>query len=293
MAGFFSRIFGLGGSAEGESAAEAEAETFLGYEVVKKAAMAGPVTTYLGRDREKDAPVAIKVLDPGKRGDKDKGPRFQREAEVYGKLSHPHIVTFLAAGEEDGKPGIVLEWIAAPTLAAILKEEPRRFQPPQALQLYRQLLGALESAHAQGVVHRDVSPKNIHVVDGKHLKLTNFSVAKASDPRLSTRVGTHFGDYRYSSPEQNKAQETDATTDLYSAGLILYELLTGQKALSGNGLVEVLGQQMREEFVAASRMRPGVPEAVDGYLARLLAFDAKRRPGSAEAARARLDDLGL
>lgn len=168
--------------------------------------------------------------------------RFKREAQAAGRLSHPHIVTIHEYGELDETPYIVMEYMAGKDLACVLRENPRR-PIPEVERIMTQLLGALSHAHSHGLVHRDIKPANIFILEEGSIKVVDFGIARVEASSL-TNVGTVLGTPAYMSPEQFLGTTVDARSDIFSSGVILYELLTGDKPFKGS-VVSIMQQVLR------------------------------------------------
>lgn len=162
---------------------------------------------------------------------------FKLEAQAAGRLSHPKIVAIYGVGEDDGTPYIVMEYAPGPTLKQCLAEQRAHYDLKKIINIMMQLLDALGHAHAHKVVHRDIKPANIILSDGK-IKLTDFGIAKIETSHL-TMLGDVKGTPNYMSPEQWRGVPVDHRTDLFSAGLILYELLTGERPFSGDSQITI------------------------------------------------------
>jgi serine/threonine-protein kinase len=227
-------------------------------------------------------PIALKLLQAGgmdARTADELRLRFRREAQVAGQLVHPNIVAVYDIREgiatEDGRtsgPFIVMEYVAGGDLKSRIASK-ARFTLPQIAQVMGQLLSALHYAHARGIVHRDVKPANVLMRENGRLKLTDFGIARIADSDL-TQTGEVMGTLTYMSPEQLTGAPVDARADLYSCGVILYELLTGEPPFVG-AATTIMQKILNQEALPPSRLNPALPKALDDVLDMALA----KRPG--------------
>ena len=246
----------------------------------------GMAVVYLARDVELDRPVALKLLGEHAAADSSFRKRFVREARVAAKLVHPNIVQVFDAGEDHGRPFIVMEYVDGESLADVLQRR-RKLPPQEVVDVALQVCGGLEHAHEGGVVHRDVKPANLlRRADGT-VKIADFGIARAAEATKLTRVGTVLGTAAYLSPEQAAGEEVTAAADIYSLGVVLYELLTGETPHRFDSLADLTVKQ-RESVITPVRDRePSVPPALEEVVMRCLARNPSYRPASAaELARA-------
>ena len=252
------------------------------------------------RDPAIDRVVAIKVLRLGfSRDDADRRTfieRFRREAKIAGKLSHPHIVGVYDVGStEDDAPYLVMELFPGVSLSQLLERDPRDdggLRDVEEIRLIvHQLASALAYAHAEGVVHRDVKPANVLYQPGPRIKLVDFGIAKIEALEL-TATGELIGTPSYMSPEIFAGDPVDGRSDLFSLGVILYQLLTGRRPFEAESVSRTIFRVLHDEPVAPSKLRKGLPPAWDHLCARLLAKDPARRYPKAEALIEDLDAVG-
>jgi serine/threonine protein kinase len=227
--------------------------------------------------------VAIKTipLDLPEAGRAEFEERFQREAKSAGRLSHPGIVTIYDVGETDNVAYIAMEYLHGQSLKDILDQH-GSLPLDLALDTAIQMADALAFAHEHGIVHRDIKPGNVIVLEDRGvIKLTDFGIAHINAAQSETGVGLLVGSPRYMAPEQITGKPLDGRTDVFSAGVVLYEMLTGQAPFTAPDLHMLLYRIVNETPPPASRLRPGIPSEVDRLLARCLAKQPNLRPASA------------
>ncbi|AUX42613.1 protein kinase [Sorangium cellulosum] len=251
------------------------------YAIERRAGAGSLGTVYLARDLARDEPVAIKVLrDPTD----EARTRFAREARALAALDHPHIVRYIGHGElPDGEPYLVMEWLDGEDLGARLARG--RLEPAAALRLAAKVAEGLAAAHAQGVIHRDIKPQNLFLPLGDldRVKILDFGLVRLSDATyVLTRAGATLGTPSYMPPEQVVGDhDLDARADLYSLGCVLFACLTGRPPFAAAQLVATLAKVVFDEAPRPSALCPGLPAALDVFMARLLAKKPAARPGSA------------
>jgi serine/threonine-protein kinase len=230
----------------------------------------------LARDTELDRLVAVKLLDERLVSDDDVRARFTREARLAAGLSHPNLVTIFDAGEAEGHPYIVMEYVEGPTLQDRLERE-RRLDPDDVREIALQVCAGLEHAHANGLVHRDLKPGNLIVRSDGTVKIADFGIARGAHGTELTEAGTIVGTAAYLAPEQAAAAPVTPQTDLYALGVVLYELLTGERPWRVESLAD-LGRRRTERVPA---LPENVPAALRDAVSRCLAPDPVDRPASA------------
>ncbi|MDX6206170.1 MAG: eukaryotic-like serine/threonine-protein kinase, partial [Frankiales bacterium] len=254
------------------------ADTLLGrvldgrYRIQERIARGGMATVYRALDLRLDRPVAVKVMHPTLAEDADFVSRFTREAKSAARLSHPNVVAVFDQGSDGGVVFLVMEYIDGATLRDLLRER-GRLSARQSLDVMAPVLAALEAAHGAGIVHRDIKPENVLIaVDGR-IKVADFGLARAiADANLTATTGLLIGTAAYLAPEQIEHGTADPRTDLYAAGIMLYELLTGRPPYVGATPMAVVFKHVHEQVPAPSLVRPEVPRQIDA-----LVLDATQR----------------
>lgn len=238
----------------------------LHYRIEEKIGAGGMGVVYKARDTKLQRTVALKFLPPGLGCDEENRQRFLREATAASTLDHPNICTIYEINEtEDGQLFLAMAYYEGKTLRDQISAGP--IAAPQALQIAIQLGRALECAHRHGVVHRDIKPANLMLVDGV-LKVLDFGLAKIADECVLTRAGQTVGTAYYMSPEQARGEDVDHRTDIWSAGIVLHEMLAGQPPFQGNTYNAIVEAILHSSPQPVSRLRTGVPAQFDWIIAK-------------------------
>jgi serine/threonine-protein kinase len=253
------------------------------YRIEQPLGQGGMASVYLARDEELDRPVALKILADNLAGDATFRDRFEREARLAARLSHPNVVRVFDVGESEGRPFIVMEYVEGDTVADELARH-GALPPARAVDLALQICSGLEAAHASGLVHRDVKPRNLLLRPDGVLKIADFGIARAAESTRLTEIGTILGTAAYLAPEQAEGLEATPAADLYSVGAVLYELLTGRVPYAATSLVELLAKQQAGPPAPIG----GVPASLELAVVRCLDPDPAERPPSAAALAAEL-----
>jgi serine/threonine-protein kinase len=249
------------------------------YEIEEVVGSGGMATVYRAHDRLLERRVALKILHEHFVRDADAVERFQREARSVAQLAHPNIVTVIDRGEDDGRPYIVFEYVEGENLKQHLARR-GALPAPEALDLALQVALALEAAHDRGVVHRDVKPQNVILAEEGRAKVTDFGIARARDTGAITVTGTVMGTSDYIPPEQAQGEPAGEQGDVYSLGVVLYELLTGEVPYEAENPVAVAMRHVHDPVPSARERRPDVPPRVDAIVRRALAKDPDQRYAS-------------
>ncbi len=239
---------------------------------------------YRAYDPVIDRPVAIKIVRPeliAGSGSEQWLQRFRREARAAGRRFHPNIVAILDFGEDNGIPFLAMEYVDGRSLDAVIKAS-GQLQPSRSIAIISQVLSALGFAHSNGIIHRDVKPSNIIVLENDEIKVADFGIARI-DASEFTIVGDLLGTPAYMAPEQFSGAPVDQRTDLFAAGVILFEMLTGVKPFRGKSITEIMSLMENRGPEDIGVLNPAVPDALKQVIAKALAFDPSRRYATAGA----------
>ncbi|MCU1487092.1 MAG: serine/threonine protein kinase with sensor(s) [Actinomycetia bacterium] len=263
--------------------ADPEARVYGGrYELHRRIARGGMADVFLARDALLDRPVALKVLFPEFATDRAFVERFRREAQSAAGLSHANIVSVYDWGEEDGTYFIVMEYVEGRSLAQIVRDE-GPLLPDRAADVATDIAAALGFAHRNGVIHRDVKPGNVLISPLGQVKVTDFGIARAVTTQDNlTQTGTVMGTATYFAPEQARGEQVDPRSDVYSLGVVLYELLVGQPPFTGDNPVSVAYKHVQEQAERPTKRNPAIPLALEAVVMKALAKNPANRYASAD-----------
>jgi eukaryotic-like serine/threonine-protein kinase len=256
------------------------------YEVQAAIGEGAMADVYRAYDPGIDRVLAIKVLKAEFRQNRQYAARFLREARAAGALSHPNIVTIYDVGEVDGYPYIAMELLEGRPLDQVMQRE--RLSVESVLAVGTQLGEALNYAHGLGVVHRDIKPSNIMLApDGRSIKILDFGIARVAEAEgdaetLKTQIGQVLGTPRYMSPEQALGGALDGRSDLFSAGVVLYELVTGQRAFAGSSAATLALQITQNDPRPIAELAPDCPRGLEFIIGKLLAKKPEKRFATGE-----------
>jgi eukaryotic-like serine/threonine-protein kinase len=251
------------------------------YRVLRRIADGGMATVYLAVDERLDREVALKVMREHLTHDESFVTRFRREARSSASLSHPNVVAVFDQGEDDGHIFLAMEYVPGQTLRDVMREE-GLLSPRAALDVLDPVLQALAEAHTKGLIHRDVKPENVILNDNGTVKVADFGLARAvTSQTVTSTQGVLLGTVAYLSPEQVERGIADARSDVYAAGLMLFEMLTGTKAFTGETAIHVAYQHVHGGVPNPSSRVAGLPPALDELVAVATARDPDERPADA------------
>lgn len=260
------------------------------YEIHRHIARGGMAQVYLARDRSLDRPVAVKELVPEFAADPSFVERFRREAQSAAKLTHPNIVAVYDWGTQDGTYFIVMEYVDGPSLSQVIRAD-GALHPRRAAEIASEVAAALGFAHSQGVVHRDIKPGNVLLTATGQAKVADFGIARAmssADEEL-TQTGSVMGTATYFSPEQAQGLAVDARADLYSLGVVLYEMVTGRPPFSGDSPLAIAYKHVQDPPPRPSTLAPDVPAGLEAIIMKLLQKQPDNRYASAQDLRSDLN----
>lgn len=257
--------------------------TLLGnrYELIERIGDGGMAEVYRAHDKMLDRFVAVKILHPQFTSDEAFVKRFRREAQGAAKLSHPNIVSIYDVGDCDGKYYIVMEYVKGETLKDKIKRE-GPLPINTALQIAEEIASALENAHANNLVHCDIKPHNILINEAGHVKVADFGIARATSSSTITYTGSVVGSVHYFSPEQAKGHTISPKSDIYSLGIVMYEMVTGQVPFNGETAVSIAIKHLQEAPIPPHELREDLPPLVEAIILKCMDKNPDNRFSSTE-----------
>lgn len=246
------------------------------YEIIKTIGEGGMANVYLANDTILDRKVAIKVLRGDLSNDEKFIRRFKREALSVSNLSHPNIVEVYDVGEEDGNYYIVMEYIEGKTLKQLLQKR-GALTLNEVIDIMTQLTDGLAHAHEAYIIHRDIKPQNIMIEDNGLIKITDFGIAMALNSTQLTQTNSVMGSVHYLPPEQANGKGSTVKSDIYSLGILMYELLTGSVPFKGDTAVEIALKHMKEKIPSIRKQNPTIPQSVENIVLKATAKNPKNR----------------
>ncbi len=253
------------------------------YEILEELGAGGMGRVYKVRNVISDRIEAMKVLLPDLAGRQDLAARFLREIKLLASLNHPNIAALRTAFTANNQLIMVMEYVEGTSLAARIEGGP--IAVPETVDYMDQVLAALSYAHQQHVIHRDIKPANMMLTPQGVVKLMDFGIARAGEDHTLTQTGTTLGSISYMSPEQVRGQAIDARSDLYSLGISLYEMVTGQLPFQGNSDYNVMAAQVKDAARPPIELQPGLPSALNEIILMAIAKDPAARFQTADAFR--------
>ena len=246
------------------------------YEIVKSIGEGGMANVYLAVDVILNRNVAVKVLRGDLASDDKFIRRFQREAKSVSELSHPNIVEVYDVGEENGQHYIVMEYIEGKTLKQLIQKR-GGLTVPEVVDIMSQLTDGLAHAHEAYIIHRDIKPQNIMILDNGMVKITDFGIAMALNATQLTQTNSVMGSVHYLPPEQAAGKSATVKSDIYSAGILMYELLTGSVPFKGDNAVEIALKQMKDKIPSVRKQDPSILQSVENIVIKACAKNPKNR----------------
>ena len=246
------------------------------YQIIKTIGEGGMANVYLAYDTILDRNVAVKVLRGDLATDEKFVRRFQREALSASSLSHPNIVEVYDVGEDNGSYYIVMEYIEGKQLKQLLKKR-GKLTVSEVVDIMMQVTDGMSVAHDAYIIHRDIKPQNIMIEDNGMVKITDFGIAMAMNSTQMTQTNSVMGSVHYLPPEQANGKTATLQSDIYSMGILMYELLTGTLPYKGDNAVEIALKHLKETFPSIREILPELPQSVENIIIRTTAKNPKNR----------------
>ena len=249
------------------------------YQIIRSIGEGGMANVYLAYDTILDRNVAVKILRGDLATDEKFVRRFQREAISASSLSHPNIVEMYDVGEDDGKYFIVMEYLEGKTLKSLVKKR-GALTLSEVVDIMLQLTSAVACAHDSYIIHRDIKPQNVLILDDGKVKITDFGIAMALNSNELTQTNSVMGSVHYLPPEQANGTGASVKSDIYSLGILMYELLTGKLPFKGENAVEIAIKQMRDPIPSVCEFNPEIPQSIENIVLKAAAKNPKNRYNS-------------
>lgn len=246
------------------------------YQIIRTIGEGGMANVYLAHDTILDRDVAVKILRGDLADDEKFVRRFQREAISASSLSHPNIVEMYDVGEDDGQYYIVMEYVEGKTLKSLVKRR-GALTLPEVIDIMLQLTSAVACAHDSYIIHRDIKPQNVLIKEDGTVKITDFGIAMALNSNELTQTNSVMGSVHYLPPEQANGSGATIKSDIYSLGILMFELLTGKLPFKGENAVEIAIKQMREKIPSVCEINPDIPQSIENVILKACAKNPKNR----------------
>ena len=251
------------------------------YQLLERIGGGGMAVVYKATDLVLNRTVAVKILRSQFGSDEDFVQRFRREAQAVASLSHPNVVSVYDVGQEDDTYYMVMEYIEGPNLKDVINQQ-GALPVSEAVRIAVQICDALDHAHQNQIIHRDIKPQNILIGKNGRVKVTDFGIPRAATSATITQTGSVLGSVHYFSPEQARGGVTAEKSDIYSLGIVLYEMLTGQLPFSGDSPITIALKHLQEPLPEPRQIRPDIPQSVENIVLKALAKDPFLRYKSAK-----------
>ncbi len=246
------------------------------YQIIRTIGEGGMANVYLAYDTILDRNVAVKILRGDLANDEKFVRRFQREAISASSLNHPNIVEMYDVGEDDGKYFIVMEYLEGQTLKSLIKKR-GHLSLAEVIDIMLQLTSGIACAHDSYIIHRDIKPQNVLILEDGTVKITDFGIAMALNSNELTQTNSVMGSVHYLPPEQANGSGATIKSDIYSLGILMYELLTGKLPFKGENAVEIAIKQMRDPIPSVCEFNPEIPQSVENVILKAAAKNPKNR----------------
>ena len=246
------------------------------YQIIRSIGEGGMANVYLAHDMILDRDVAVKILRGDLADDEKFVRRFQREAIAASSLSHPNIVEMYDVGEDNGKYYIVMEYVEGKTLKSLIKKR-GALTLPEVIDIMQQLTSAISCAHDSNIIHRDIKPQNVLIKEDGIVKITDFGIAMALNSNELTQTNSVMGSVHYLPPEQANGKGATLKSDIYSLGIVMFELLTGKLPFRGENAVEIAIKQMKNQIPSVCSINENIPQSVENVILKACAKNPKNR----------------